>query len=156
MKGDKTVITNLQAGLVVETSLQLQLHLDVRFLKDMELGPIADKIDHWGEGSECIVKLISNRLILFRVDPAYDGIAAPVAVNKSLTALLKNELDLEQAAFTAYEGYCTQARSVGDESTAHDWKDYLHKHEKRIGRIEQWLRQIEAYGENQFALEMMD
>jgi bacterioferritin (cytochrome b1) len=154
MKADATVVANLQAGASLECALQLQLHLDVRELKDIEMYDFAHKVDGWGECSEWIVKRISKRLILFRVDPDYDG-GKPKAITTSLTAILQNELKMEQNVHDQYEDFCQQARAAKDESTAHDWKDYIHVHEKRIGWLERKLRQIDNFGENEYALEAM-
>ena len=154
MKANDTVVANLQTGASLECTLQLQLHLDVQELKDIEMYDFASKVDKWGECSEGILKRISKRLIFFRVDPDYDG-GKPKAITTSLTAILQNELKMEQNVHDQYEDFCQQARAVKDESTAHEWKDYIHVHEKRIGWLERVLRQLKNFGENEYALEVM-
>jgi bacterioferritin (cytochrome b1) len=126
----------------------------VEELKDIEMYDFASKVDKWGERSECILKRISKRLIFFREDPDYDG-GKPKAITASLTDILQNELKMHQNIHDQYEDFCQQARAVKDELTAHDWKDYIHAHEKPIGWLERKLRQIKNFGENEYALEVM-
>jgi bacterioferritin (cytochrome b1) len=150
MQGDSQVISDLQAAATIECGIQLQYHLDDRLLTRMELDGWAHHADKWGEGSECILKDISDTLIGFRVDPQYSA-ATPTA-NPNPQAVLANWLRLETAAHAAYQEFHNHALEV-DVDTAHDFKDYSRAHDKRILWIERKSDQIANFGVNGYLLE---
>lgn len=147
MKGDPTVLKNLQAAASLEATLANQYFLDHRLLKDMGLHGM--KAGDRFKLSQDILKCILDRILFLSGTPEYQ-VASAVDTN-SVTDLLKNALALETALLSKFQGFLKQALEASDDNTRNLYEHWIKWHENHnIDWIEEQLSQIEAIGEDDY------
>jgi bacterioferritin len=148
MKGDPKVLKMLQASAASEAQLILQCRLDARTLKYMGLKSLACKLNKLGKNSQAYLKEVTDRILLLQGDASCD--VASVQQQTSLTALLKNQRDLQMAVMAPYSDGVVTARTANDDGTRNVFHHLLKWHEDDIGWIERQLALVNNLGESNY------
>lgn len=149
MKGNPAVIQALQSAVSMETSLQLQYHLDKRDLRYQSLKKMASKFSSFGEDGEFYAKEITDRIFFLGGDPQYAS--AMAQTRASVTEILQKALDAEIAIVTAYNDFAILAMNAKDDNSRNLIEHWVKWHEdNHIDWLERQLAQIEDLGEVEY------
>ena len=144
MTGNPEVIKALQAALALEAHLNIQYRHDWRIVKFMGVKKVAKKLKGLGTGAHCFMKKVADRILFLGGDTNYT--VGEIVDQRSLTAILQNELALEMAIVQPYEAAVQTAMKAFDDTTRNLFEHLLKWHQEQIGWLEQQLRLIETVG----------
>ena len=153
MIGNPQVLATLTAAMAREAHLNLQYRLDARLLRFLGVKKTARKVYKLGDDAHDFLKAVTDRLLFLNGDPSY-GIAA-VTEQKTVTALLQNEMALEAAIVAPYEQAVQVAQNALDDTTRNLFEHLLKWHEQNMLWINTQLTLIANIGEAEYIAEKL-
>lgn len=153
MKGNPEVLASLKAAMAAEAHLNLQYRLDARSLRFIGVKKTAKHINKFGDDAHDFLKCVTDRTLFLAGDPSY-GIA-PVVEQKTVTALLQNELALEAAIVAPYETAVQTAQKALDDTTRNLFEHLLKWHEQNMLWLQTQVNLIANIGEGEYIAEKL-
>jgi bacterioferritin len=153
MKGSPEVLKALQTGADAEATLNLTYRLDRRSLKFMGLKKLEGKMEAYGDDGHKFLKLVTDRILFLGGSPSYT--LAKITEQATVTALLKNNLALENAIIAPYEQAVQVAMKALDDTSRNLFEHLLKWHEDHVAWLEIQLRLIDGMGEAEYIAEKL-
>ena len=153
MTGNPDVIKALQFALTSEAHLNLQCRLDARSLKFMGVKKVARRIYDLGDSAHCYMKYVTDRLLFLGGDAGYQ--IAKVSEQATLSALLENQLALENAIIQPFEEAVQTCMKALDDASRNLFEHLLKWQEKDMLWISRQLELIKGMGEQEYIAEKL-
>lgn len=153
MVGNPEVLRTLTAALSAERHLNLQCRQDADSLKCMGAKKTSKKINHFADNAHGYYRRLTHRILFLEGDPS-TAIAATVEMD-SLTAVLKNQLDLRVGLVGSMETAIQVAMKAFDDATRNLFEHLIKWMQKEIGWLETQLSLIKKLGESDYLSEML-
>lgn len=152
MKGNPQVISDLNAALAMEATLNEQYRIDERGLKFIGIKCLSNKIYQFGNDISDYRRDMLDRVYFLGGIPDYD-IVSPED-RGSVTQIFQNELDMENAVVTAMQAWLINAMNARDDNTRNLYEHWIKWHENdHILWLEKQLKLIDAIGEAEYIAE---